>query len=196
MEQRRIARKHLHAGGSCWPSNFGLVTSEPRLCSFYSCSSTMQCPGRLSVTRQGARFWKRTQICLPEALKLQGCFLFIKVQRYWYNGVSPPSLARPCITAVFRISQQLADWVAPGMRNQLKFRIFKIQGDTGTRALCSVQCTYGCCISTCTIVNFPCQCGNILWKPRRFNMQLLHDGWCKQLMQMTMQPCMQHAWAA
>ena len=40
-------------------------------------------------------------------LKLQGCFLFIKVQRYWYNGVSPPSLARPCITAVFRISQQL-----------------------------------------------------------------------------------------
>ena len=48
-------------------------------------------------------------ICLPEALKLQGCFLFIKVQRYWYNGVSPPSLARPCITAVFRISQQLTD---------------------------------------------------------------------------------------
>ena len=40
-------------------------------------------------------------------LKLQGCFLFTKVQRYWYNGVSPPSLARPCITAVFRISQQL-----------------------------------------------------------------------------------------
>ena len=26
--------------------------------------------------------------------------------------------------------------MAPGMRNQLKFRIFKIQGDTGTRALC------------------------------------------------------------
>jgi hypothetical protein len=30
MEQRRIARNHLYADGSCWPSNFGLVTSEPR----------------------------------------------------------------------------------------------------------------------------------------------------------------------
>ena len=29
MKQRRIARNHLYAGGSCWPSNFGLVTSEP-----------------------------------------------------------------------------------------------------------------------------------------------------------------------
>ena len=26
----------------------------------------------------------------------------------------------------------------------------------------SVQCTYGCCIAICTVVNFPCQYGDIL----------------------------------
>ena len=36
-----------------------------------------------------------------EALKLQGCFLFIKVERYWYNGVPSPSLARPCILQLY-----------------------------------------------------------------------------------------------
>ena len=35
MKQRRIARKHLYDGGSCWPSNFGLVTSEPTLWSVF-----------------------------------------------------------------------------------------------------------------------------------------------------------------
>ena len=41
---------------------------------------------------------------------------------------------------------------------------FKNTGDTCTRVLFLVQCTYGCCISNCTVVNIPCQWGNILWK--------------------------------
>ena len=54
-------------------------------------------------------------------------------------------------------------------------------GDTGTRVLFLVHCTYGCCISTCTVVNFPCEYGNMLWKTRRFNMQLMDDAcsWCR-----------------
>ena len=56
---------------------------------------------RVMVMRHVSWFWKRTQICLPEALKLQGCFLFIKVERYWYNGVPSPSLARPCILQLY-----------------------------------------------------------------------------------------------
>jgi hypothetical protein len=32
---------------------------------------------------------------------------------------------------------------------------FQNTGDTGTRVFFSVQCTYSCCISTCTAVNFP-----------------------------------------
>ena len=64
------------------------------------------------------------------------------------------------------------------------FKLFKIRartGDTGTRILFLVHCTYGCCISTCTVVNFPCECGNMLWKTRRFNMQLMDDAcsWCR-----------------
>ena len=76
----RSSRYGLYFRASCWPASFGLFTSESRLCSFHSCSSTMQCPARLSVTRQGARFLKRPQICLPEALKLQGCFQFFALQ--------------------------------------------------------------------------------------------------------------------
>ena len=115
MKQRRIARNHLYAGGSCWPSNFGLVTSEPRLCSFHSCSSTMQCPARLSVTPQGARFLKRPQICLPEALISTGLFLIFctAVEREFRNCtfqnksdtiflstlVDMLGFARPCISS-------------------------------------------------------------------------------------------------
>jgi hypothetical protein len=42
-----------------------------------------------------------------------------------------------------------------------------------------------CCISTCTVVTFPCEYmyGNMLWKTRRFNMcmQLMDDAcsWCR-----------------
>ena len=83
MEQRRIARKHPYAGGSCWPSNFGLVTSEPLLWSVFLCSSTMECPGRLSVTRQGARFLKRNAFVPARALKWQGCFDFLNYSWTW-----------------------------------------------------------------------------------------------------------------
>ena len=41
---------------------------------------------------------------------------------------------------------------------QLEFRMFHKNsntGDTGTRVLFLAQCTYGCCISTCTVVNSP-----------------------------------------
>ena len=67
-------------------------------------------------------------------------------------------------------------------RCSLTVRIF-LTGDTAvrTRVLFLVQCTYGCCISTCIVVNFPCECGNMLWKTRRFNMQLMDDAcsWCR-----------------
>ena len=56
MKQCQIARNHLYAGGSCLPSNFGLVTSEPRLRSVFSCSITMKCAARLLATRQGVIF--------------------------------------------------------------------------------------------------------------------------------------------
>ena len=75
MKQRRITGNHLYAGGICWPSNFGIVASEPRLRSVFSCSSTMQCAARLSITRQGARFLKRKAFVPPRGLKLHGCFL-------------------------------------------------------------------------------------------------------------------------
>ena len=113
MQQRRIARNHLYAGGSCWPSNFGLVTSEPRLRSVFSCSSTMECPARLSVTRQGAKFLKRTQIVLSRGSKVTGLFLvfctaveceFSKlyfllqlVLFLLYTFVNILNLERPCI---------------------------------------------------------------------------------------------------
>jgi hypothetical protein len=48
--------------------------------------------------------WPESATCTKfstEALKLQGCFLFIKVERYWYNGVPSPSLARPCILQLY-----------------------------------------------------------------------------------------------
>jgi hypothetical protein len=80
MKQRRIARNHLYAGGICWPSNFGIVASEPRLRSVFSCSSTMQCAARLSITRQGARFLKRKAFVPPRGLKLHGCFWFSALQ--------------------------------------------------------------------------------------------------------------------
>ena len=98
MEQRRIARKHLYAGGSCWPSNFGLVISEPRLWSVFSWLSTMECPGRVSVTRQGARFLKRRAFVPARALKWQGWFWFIKVDLPWYDREHTPRSARPCIS--------------------------------------------------------------------------------------------------
>ena len=113
MKQRRIARNHLYAGGSCWPSNFGLVTSEPRLRSFHSCSSTMQCPARLSVTRQGARSLKRAQIVPSRGSKVTGLFLIFctavecKFSKLYFlpqlafislsTFVKILNLARPCI---------------------------------------------------------------------------------------------------
>jgi hypothetical protein len=60
MKRRQSARMHLYASGSCWPSNFGLATSQPRLWSLFSWLSTMECAARLAVTRQDARFPKRS----------------------------------------------------------------------------------------------------------------------------------------
>ena len=111
----RSSRYDLYFRGSCWPASFGLLTSEPRLCSFHSCSSTMQCPARLSVTPQGARFLKRGQICLPEALISTGLFLIFctAVEREFRNCtfqnksdtiflstlVDMLGFARPCISS-------------------------------------------------------------------------------------------------
>ena len=115
MKQRRIARNHLYAGGSCWPSNFGLVTSEPRLRSVFSCSSTMQCAARLSVTRQGARFPKRHAFVPSRGLISTGLFLIFctAVEREFRNCtfqnksdtiflstlVDMLGFARPCISS-------------------------------------------------------------------------------------------------
>jgi hypothetical protein len=121
MKQRRIARKHLYAGGSCWPSNFGLVTSEPRLWSVFSWLSTMEYPGRLSVTRQGARFPKRRTFVPSRALKWQGCFWFVHYSWTWIFQTVLFTAACIVFTLyfytkpryehgpVFRIWQQLAD---------------------------------------------------------------------------------------
>ena len=122
MEQRRIARKHLHAGGSCWPSNFGLVTSEPRLWSVFSWLSTMECPGRVSVTRQGARFLKRRAFVPVRALKWQGCFWFIKVDL----PRTTVNILQDQHDPVFRICQQLADLPrSPWFKNLLPGSVFE-----------------------------------------------------------------------
>ena len=115
MKQRRSARNHLYAGGSCWPSNFGLVTSEPRLRSVFSCSSTMECAARLAVTRQGARFPKRSAFVPSRVLHSQACFLTFctavecKFSKLYFlpqfvcillsTFVQILSLARPCISS-------------------------------------------------------------------------------------------------
>ena len=75
----------------------------------------MQCPARLSVTPQGARFLKRPQICLPEALISTGLFLIFctAVEREFRNCtfqnksdtiflstlVDMLGFARPCISS-------------------------------------------------------------------------------------------------
>jgi len=75
----------------------------------------MQCPARLSVTPQGARFLKRGQICLPEALISTGLFLIFctAVEREFRNctfqnksdtiflsiSVDMLGFARPCISS-------------------------------------------------------------------------------------------------
>ena len=46
---------------------------------------------------------------------------------------------------------------ASAWRNRFDFWTFQNTGDTVTRVLSLVQYTYSCCISTCTIVNFPCR---------------------------------------